>query len=71
VAEDMTVSGVSTAAGAGGDLLMGRREQTVGNWWRTSFSSMLRRWAMCSIICLWAKVILSLVGLSGGGEVMM
>jgi len=39
----MSVSGVRTEAGVGGDLSMGRRERTVGNWWRTSSSLTLRR----------------------------
>ena len=65
----MSVLGVRTVAGVGGDLSMGRREQTVGNWWQTSFSSILRSREMWLIICSWASAILLLVGLSGGGEV--
>jgi len=65
----MSVLGVRTEVGAGGDLSMGRREQTVGNWQQTSSSSILRRRAMCWIICSWGRAILLSVGLSGEGEV--
>ena len=65
----MNMLGVRIEVGAGGDLSIGRREQMVGNWRRTSSSLMLRRQAMCSIICLWGRARSLLVGLSGGGEV--
>jgi len=39
----MSILGVRTEVGVGGDLSMGRREQTMGNWQQTSSSSMLRR----------------------------
>jgi len=63
--------GGENRGGNGRRSVNGRREQTVGNWRWTSSSSMLRRQAMCSIICLWGSASSSLVGLFGGGEVMM
>jgi len=39
----MSVLGVRTEVGAGGDLSMGRSKRMVGNWRQISSSSTLRR----------------------------